>query len=218
MPTLIETLIDQFGDDAIRALSKRLGAGNSATSSALESAIPVIISALARNTEKKNGAEALSKAIERDHDGSILDDLPAYLGVQQKRSRATRISDIGDAVQRRDDGKGILGHIFGNNLDNVEDLITQVSGLDMKTASALLERVAPVVMGMLGRKKREENMNADDLSDFLKKESDAGARRSPSGVKRILNNFLDADKDGDIMDDVAGMAMKFLGSYFTRRR
>ena len=218
MPTLIETLIDQFGDDGITILSKQLGADGSATSSALESAIPVIISALARNTEKEKGAEALTKAIERDHEGSILDDLTGYLGVQQQRSRATEISNIGDAAVRRDNGSGILGHIFGNNLDNVEDLITQVSGLDMKSASALLQKIAPVVMGMVGRKKREENLDADGLSDFLKRESEAGAQRAPSGVKRILNSFLDADKDGDIMDDVAGMAMKFLGSYFTRRR
>ncbi|MGB1206337.1 MAG: DUF937 domain-containing protein [Chitinophagales bacterium] len=217
MSTLIETLIDQFGDDAIRILSRQLGAEGSATSSALESAIPVIISALARNTEKEKGAEALNSAIERDHDGSILDDLPGYLSVQQQRGGATKISNIADAA-RRDNGSGILGHIFGNNLDNVEDLITQVSGLDMKSAGALLQKIAPVVMGMVGRKKREENLDADGLSDFLKKESEAGAKKAPSGVKRILNNFLDADKDGDIMDDVADMAMKFLGSYFTRRR
>ena len=56
----------------------------------------MLVGALARNAQDPSKAGALSNALSRDHDGSVLDDVAGYLG-------------RGDDA----DGDGILGHVLG---------------------------------------------------------------------------------------------------------
>lgn len=216
MSTFIDSLVNQFGGQALEILSKRLGADSNQTQSALQSAIPVIISALTRNSERENGASSLRTALEKDHDGSILDDITGYLTNAQKEELQGRRGGA-KVVSRRDNGDGILKHIFGENRSGVESLISGVSGLNAKSAGGLLATLAPVVMGMLGKEQRKNQFDDGGLTDFLRQTQKDAAKRPSSGMNQILNSFLDQDGDGDIKDDVAGMAMKFIGNFFTKR-
>jgi len=58
----------------------------------------MILGALNRNTSSASGAEALVGALQRDHDGSILNDLSQAL----------------TAPETMDDGTAILGHVMGD--------------------------------------------------------------------------------------------------------
>ena len=85
-------------------------------------------------------------ALDRDHDGSILDDLGGFLG---------------DYLSGR--GAGILSHIFGDQEGAVERGVSQASGLDLSKVGPLLMILAPIVMGALGRARREEGIGAGEL-------------------------------------------------------
>jgi hypothetical protein len=43
-------------------------------------AIPILVSALNRNASSPTGRQSLENAINRDHDGGILDNIGGYLG------------------------------------------------------------------------------------------------------------------------------------------
>lgn len=187
-----ELLNQQLGGGAIQQISQQIGADEEATSNAVSAALPMLLGGLARNAQSPEGASSLLGALDRDHDGSVLDDVVGFLG-----------QGGGGA------GEGILGHVFGSNRQNVEAGISQASGLDLSQVARLLPLLAPLVMGVLGRTQRQEGLDAGSLAGILGQESRQAEASSP--LMGILSQVLDSNRDGSVMDDVAGMLGGLLG-------
>ncbi len=197
MSSLLEMLAGQLGGDTTTQISRQLGSDQAATGKAISAALPVLMGALARNASQKQGAESLAGALARDHDGSILDNLSGFL---QKPDTGT--------------GEGILGHVLGSKRAAVEQQLGQQTGLDAGSIGKLLPILAPIVMGALGRAKRQSNLDTGGLSSML-----AGERKQAESAGSLggLAALLDADRDGDITDDVAKAGMGLLGKLLRRR-
>jgi hypothetical protein len=101
----------------------------------LAGAMPAIVAGLTRNTRSRAAAAGLPDALDRNHDGSVLDDVMGYLGGGGNLA----------------DGAGILGHVLGGRQTTVERAISASSGVDMASVSKILAMVAPLLMGALGR-------------------------------------------------------------------
>lgn len=202
MFSLEDLLGQQKGNQAVEQISQNLGANPSVVNSAIQMALPVILSGLARNAQNPQEAESLNNALERDHSGGLLDNLMDYLGGGLPAPQETT---------RQTNGNGILDHIFGGNQTQVAKEVSQNTGLDMGQVAQLLITLAPIVMGYLGQKKRQENFGANDLSDWLGGQQQE-IQQSPQGS--LINSMLDRDRDGSVMDDLASMAF----NYMTNRR
>lgn len=190
---LTEMLTQQLAGGAISQISSKIGADEGTTSAAIAIAVPLLISALARNSSTPAGAEALNQAVAKDHDGSILDNLSSFLGNTQSAN-----------------GAGILGHVFGNRRTDVENGLAQSTGLDPGGAGALLETVAPLVMGALGKTQQQQGLDAGSLSDFLGNQRQQAQASAPD-MMGMLGNLLDSNKDGSVVDDVGRLAGKLFG-------
>ena len=203
MSGILDILTQQLGGDAIRQMSRQLGADEGTTQSAIAGALPVLIGALSKNAAKPGGAEALRNALENDHDGSILDNLGSILG-----------GSSAGVSSRSLDGAGILGHILGGDRGKVESGLSQATGLDAGSAGQLLAMLAPLVMGALGRTQRQKGLDTGGLADLLNGERRRAKAVAPSGLGGLVGSFLDADGDGDYTDDVAKMGLGMLGKLF----
>ena len=195
---LMGMLMQQLGGDAIGQISKQLGADQGATQKAITAALPMLVGAMSRNASKGQGASALANALDRDHDGGILDNLMGYLG---------------GATATQDDG--ILKHVFGQKRGMVESILGQASGLNAGASGNLLNILAPIVMGALGKTKRSNNLDSGGLASMLD-----GATKQAQQQNPALGGFakmLDSDGDGDIKDDLLGIGMKMLGGLFGKR-
>ncbi len=189
----LEGLLNQVGSgENLSQISRSIGADESATSSAIQAALPMLIGALARNASNPEGAQSLNHALAKDHDGSILGDL---LG-------AVLNADSGP-------GAGILGHVFGNRQSAVEQQVSQQSGLDMATIGKLLITLAPIVMGALGKTRSEQNLDASGVAEVLNHQRQQ-IETQDSGLMGMLTGLLDRDHDGSAIDDIAGMIGGFL--------
>ncbi len=199
MADLLETLTQQLGGTALKQMSSALGANQNTTGTAVAAALPMIVKALSKNASQPSGADALSNALRRDHDGSVLDDLGSL------------ISGGGGAV-----GDGILGHVLGARRGNVEKGLSQSTGLDIGSMGKLLGMLAPVVMGALGRQQRQSNLDSGGLSDLLSRATGDVEMRAPQEMG-ILGKILDSDGDGDIeIDDIAKAGFGVLGKLLSR--
>jgi hypothetical protein len=159
-------------------------------------------SAAWRNASQGNGAESLLGALERDHDGSLLDNLGALL--QGSGGKAT-------------DGAGILKHVLGSKQRNVESALAKSNGIDMASAAKLLATVAPLVMSALARETQQKGMDAGQLSRYLGQERNDLARKAPQGMS-LLDSILDTDGDGDVdITDMAKHGTGLLGKLFKQR-
>ena len=133
----------------------------------------MIVAALARNASDPAGADALNGALERDHDGSLLEDLGGFLG-------GGASSSIGGAI---------LGHVFGGQRGSVESSLGRSTGLDGASIAKLLAMLAPIVMAALAKKRGQEGLDSGGLTDLLGGERD---RMQEAVSRRVRRDHRDA--------------------------
>ena len=204
MNSILDAVRQQIGPDAIRQISGAIGADPSATSNAVSLALPTLLGGLSRNAAQPQGAAALDNALNA-HDGSILDDLGGLLG---GGGGNTGGGGIGGGI-----GGAILGHIFGNRRGPVEEGVGRSSGLDAAQVAQLMAMLAPIVMGVLGKMKRTQGLDANSLPDVLQQSRAQGEQETPG-----LGGLLDANNDGSVADDLLRMGGSALGGLFGNKR
>ena len=192
MSGILDLLNSDLGKTIISGVSQNSGQPQDKTSSLLTMALPVLMQAMKRNASTQEGAQGLLGALDNKHDGSILDNIGDLFkgGVNS------------DVVT---DGGKILGHVLGGRQQNVERELSSRSGIDAGSVANILKVAAPILMGVLGKQKREQNVsNAGDLGGLL-----GGLLKgnSPQQEQSFLESILDADGDGSVIDDVAGMVL-----------
>lgn len=141
-------------------LAQQFGISEEKLSQIISSGIPIIIAGLAKNAGTSGGAGSLGDALRKDHDGSIFDKFP-------------------DLAQHPQSGNGgsILDHIFGGsktnqpsgsgNVSAIEDALAKGIGVNPQIVKQVMEYLAPVVMGGVGKQQDTDQMNDDKLSEVL---------------------------------------------------
>ncbi|MFH6603735.1 DUF937 domain-containing protein [Maribacter algicola] len=192
MSGLLDLLNSPMGKQLISGVAGQTGQPENKTADVLSMAMPLILGAMKKNVAEPQGAQGLMSALSSNkHDGSILDNLGGLFG--------GGVDD--DVVQ---DGAGILGHVFGNKQPQVENALSQKSGIDAGSIANILKIAAPIVMGYLGRQKAQSNVSdANGLNSLLG--SMLGGQ--PQQNQSLIMSLIDADGDGSVLDDVAGMVM-----------
>ncbi|MEM1043303.1 MAG: DUF937 domain-containing protein [Bacteroidota bacterium] len=201
MAGILDILGPALSGGTLQQLSSAVGTDDQTTQRAAMAALPVILGAMNRNTNDPQQAQSLASALERDHDGGILDNLGGFLG---GLTGAGAPSDAAGVNARAANGTGILGHIFGNQLSQVQQGVGKATGLDSGQVMKMMVALAPMVMGYLGRQKRQQNLNAGGLSDLLGREASNARSAAPNDLMGMLGGLLDRDGDGSPIDDVLG--------------
>ena len=148
-----------------------------------------------KNTGTEEGAKSLNQALETKHDGSVLNNLEGYL----------KNPDLKD-------GAGILNHLFGAQTSNVAQAVSASSGLSQEGSVKMLQMMAPLVLGVLGQQKKENNLDAKGVGNLTSMfASNLTSNKNVSGIMGTVTNMLDSNKDGNVVDDLLGLAGKFLG-------
>ncbi|MFZ4985997.1 MAG: DUF937 domain-containing protein [Blastocatellia bacterium] len=189
-------LQNALSEGTIGQISQAIGADQQTTGNAIQTALPALLNGLAANSQSEQGAASLLGALDRDHDGSVLDDV---------------VSLVGGMAQGQGGGSSIIGHILGGQSGQVAQAISQSSGLDVSKVEPLLSILGPLVMGALGRARQQSGFGTGDLVGLL-----SGVTGQMGGAGNLLgmaSQLLDRDGDGSAVDDVAGM----LGNLFGRK-
>lgn len=192
MSGLMSLLNSELGNQIVGNLSQTTGVDQNKTADVMGMAMPLIMGALKKNAQSPEGAQGIMNALSNKHDGSVLNKLESLLGGGELD---------GDLLQ---DGAGILGHVFGGNQPQVENALSQQSGLDVGTISQMLKVAAPIALGVLGREARNHSISgSSDLNALLG--SMLGGQ--PAQNKNLITSLIDQDGDGSVLDDVADMVM-----------
>lgn len=194
---LLGSLMQQLGGGGVNEIARSVGLDSSDVGNVLAGAVPAMMAGLTRNAGSSGGAEGLLGALDRDHDGSILDDVMGYLGGGGNLAG----------------GAGILGHVLGGRQANVESAVSKSSGVDLASVGKIMAMVAPLIMGALGKAKRQQGFDASGLASALGQQERAARQVSPSAVD-MFTRMLDSDGDGDPMDDIVKLGSGLLGGLF----
>jgi hypothetical protein len=195
MASIMNAILGQFDSDTLGELSNQLGTNQQTTGNAIAAAVPLLLSALSRNAGDTGGRDSLFNALSSDHDGGLLDNLMGFLGGGQQS-----------------DGEGILGHVFGGSQNGVVNALSQATGMNASSMGKLLITLAPIVMGFLGRTRKQQAMGPSGLAGLLGGETEYAQQAAP-GLMSTISRFLDSNGNGSAVDELAGM----LGGMLTRR-
>ncbi|MEP3209842.1 MAG: DUF937 domain-containing protein [Maribacter sp.] len=191
MSGLLDLLNSPMGKQLISGVAGQTGQPESQTGDVLSMAMPLLLGAMKKNVATPQGAQGLMSALSNKHDGSILNDLGGLFG-----------GGVDEAVTN--DGAGILGHLFGGSQSNVQNALSQKSGMDAGAIANILKIAAPIVMGFIGKETRQQNVqDANGMNSLL----GGLLGGQPQQNQSLITTLLDADGDGSILDDVAGMVM-----------
>lgn len=199
MFSLEDLLGQQAGNEAVGQISANLGAEKSTVNSAIQMALPVILSGLAKNVQSPQGAQNLDSALANDHTGGLLGNLTSFL---------TGGVPAPEQASRETNGAGILGHILGGSQATATQEISKNTGLNTGQAANLLITLAPIVMSYLGKQKQQNNLDAGGISDLITgKQQEMKSSGNP--MLDMASKWLDKDGDGSAMDDLAAMAANY---------
>ncbi|SHJ10069.1 DUF937 domain-containing protein [Algibacter luteus] len=192
MSGILDLLNSDLGKTLINGVSSQTKQPQNKTQDVLTMALPVLMQAMRRNASTPQGAEGLLSALNSKHDGSILDNLGGLFsgGVDQNVMS---------------DGEKILGHVLGNKQRNVQNTLGAKAGMDADSVAQILKVAAPILMGVLGKQTRQNNVSSPNAIDGLLGGLLKG--NSPQQEQSFLESILDADGDGSVIDDVAGMVL-----------
>ena len=191
MAGLLDLLNSPMGQQLISGVAGQTNQPEDKTANVLSMAMPLILGAMKKNVSTPEGAQGLMSALSSNHSGGILDNIGGLFG-----------GGVDDSVIS--DGAGILGHVFGNKQPQVENALSQKSGLDAGTVAQILKIAAPIVMGYLGKQTAQSNVSDGSGMNALLGSMLGG---QPQENQNLITTLLDADGDGSILDDVAGMVM-----------
>ncbi len=192
MSGILDLLQSDMGKTIISGIANQTNTDADKASSVLSMGMPVMMKAMQRNANSSSGAAGLLSALSGKHDGSILDNIGGLLSGSSSNALGA-------------DGSKILGHVLGSKQSGVAQVIAQKVGIDSGSVMQILQLAAPILMGFLGKQKNSQNIsNASDVSGLL---GGLLSQNSKQNEQSFLEQVLDADGDGSMVDDVAGMLL-----------
>ncbi|KQC33792.1 hypothetical protein AAU57_10975 [Nonlabens sp. YIK11] len=193
MASILDLLQTEMGQTLIQGAAQKTNTSPDKTANVLSQAMPLILGAMQRNAKTPEGAASLSNALsDSRHNGGVLDMLGGLFG-----------DGPGSPDDLEQDGAGILKHVLGGKQPQVESAISSSSGVDMQSVGQIIKIAAPIIMGLLGKQKQEQQISQNGIGDLL----GSVLGQSGSHDQSFLTTILDADGDGSIIDDVAGMVL-----------
>lgn len=193
--SLLDLLTGNSSSQVAEQAENKFGISKNQIIALLAVAAPLVISYLRNKSQDAKEAEALNNALDKDHDGSIL-------------------NDPSQAINRQAEGNSILDHIFGGNKVAVENQLSQNTGISMDKIGPVLAMLAPVIMGYIGQQKQQNNVNAGGLGDLLGGILGGAQNQAQAQQSNPLNDILgsvlgggQSQSSGNPLNDILGSVL-----------
>ncbi len=204
---LLDMIMQAGGGQAPKTIGQQLGLDQNQSQQAIAALLPAISSALKMNTQKPEGLQALLGALQKSQNDRYLDN-------PEELARPEAI----------DNGNKILGHLFGSKDVSraVAGEAAKRTGIGADVLKKMLPLVASMAMGSLTKQTRQPDMQSqlgNVMAGLSGQQSGGllgallgGGRRQQRRVQQkglgLIGRMLDADGDGNTMDDILQMAMR----------
>ena len=192
---LLKMLQDQMGSTVVEQASKFLGESGANTTSGINALLPSLLGGLIGKGSTESGASGILDMITKgNHDGGIMDSIGSVFGGGSSTSNMMNAGSL------------LTSALFGGSkLGSVLDIVTKVTGMRRSSSSSLMNLLAPVVMGMIGKQVKSGGLNASGLMNMLMGQKDHVASALPAGMGSILGF---ADMKNTVTENVSGAAAR----------
>jgi hypothetical protein len=176
--------------DNLSLVSKTVGGDEKGVQSALGMGLPMIVGSLANTASKPGGADMITSMMGQMGGSNPMDNLGSFLGSPAAAG-----------------GSGMVGSLFGSQMDPVQNAISQKTGLPPAVVGKVLAIATPLVLGYVGKMFAGQKMDQKGLASLLGEQSKMAMQSSPE-VANMAKQLVGAQQD---TAGVTGVFKKFLG-------
>ncbi len=186
----ITLITKNFSEETLQSVAKAAGIDAPTATKAFGVIAPMIMSKMSENASS-GGVDALNNALDA-HDGSIF-------------------SNLGDLANTFGDGEKILGHVFGTATADATTQVAAQTGIDSAQVQKVMALLAPLILGALGKAKKEGGMDASSLTETL------GGLATLFGSNKNLAEAVGALMGGKNTQGGMGDMLSMLGGLFGKK-
>ncbi len=180
--SILNLILNAAGGKVMEQVAQNFGLSKEQTTTAASSMIPALVKSFGKTMGSGQGMLQILEMMGNAKNEKFADDPESFEEEEMKNT-----------------GNNILGVLFGNNKDvsrNVAAHASKESGIDASILKKMLPVLATVALGTFSKKAKAENV----MEGFAKNDSNSMS---------WISGMIDQDGDGQIWDDVLGMAKKF---------
>ncbi len=181
MAGLIDMIINNPA--IVKTISKQVGINLDDAGSIIGKLAPILMGGAKSNLESDKNSGGLLKHLESSNYAEMFDKPEESIG----------------RGNYKDMGNDILAELTGSK-ENSREVARHVeveTGVSSSIIKSILPMLAPMIIGALTKK------TAPVVNEF-------NQQKRSSGLDSILSSLIDQDNDGSMIDDVMGMAAKFI--------
>ncbi|RNC71323.1 MAG: DUF937 domain-containing protein [Desulfuromonadales bacterium] len=172
---IIEQLTREFSGDMIGKIGQALGEGAPMVQKALPAALSALVGAVAAKGASTSGASQILDLV-----GS------SGFGAHTISGMSASLAG-GDATKNlMERGNSLVGSLLGDKAGGITDWLASLSGMGKSSSLSLLGLLAPLVMGMIGKRVKEDNLNAAGLMGLLSGQAPFLQNAAPAGLAGLL--------------------------------
>lgn len=188
--SFLESLVTQFGGEAVGSVAQSLGIPKDTAKSLFNSAAPAVMAALAGKAAAPGGASGLMDMFGKFT--SSGGDIGSMVG--------SLLNDPNAAKMGSDLTKGL----FGDSLGSITNGLATQTGLNADQVGKAMAVAAPAVMGSVANEVKSKGMDAAGVTSFLNSEVKSLVDTQPDLMKS-LGGMLGGDT-GKMLAGLAGAA------------
>ncbi|MFT4734185.1 MAG: OOP family OmpA-OmpF porin, partial [Arcticibacterium sp.] len=156
---IINSLKSRIGEAEEEKICQFLGESIESVDKSFDLILNAMLGGLKEIAQRNGDASAVLKVInDGGHSGDLTDNLLGLFGNSNKMKLLITI------------GNNINSHFFGNNIVKVINKITSLGGISKTSAVSLFSLAAPLVLGVMGKNIKIENLDKDQFSLRLQNE------------------------------------------------
>lgn len=166
--------------------------------------LPLILQGMNRNNQSQQGLESFNQALNQ----------------HQERNNFGSLNQLAQNVNTQE-GDKILGHVFSNEKEEVNNSLANRLGVNPDTVKKTLAILAPIAIKYLADRKREQNLDSQGVqreTEKLTRETAMQARdynqNQSSGAGGLLGNLLSGLTDSSNSQKNAGGLLGSLTDLF----
>ncbi len=171
----IDAVTSHFTPDVVRKASSLVGESEASTRSTLTAAVPSVLHGMVNLASTQEGGSALINLIRDGGYGAAAESVGSLFG----GGKATN--------NMMSAGTQLLGKFFGNNTSSVANAVAQAGGVKPSSATKLMSLVAPLTLGVLGKRAAIQGTGLSGISSELLEHKSEIAAATPSGISKILS-------------------------------
>ncbi|HEV7388195.1 MAG TPA: DUF937 domain-containing protein [Gemmatimonadaceae bacterium] len=180
MSGIFDIVQQQLRSGAVQQIAERAGIDPAVAQQAVAAAVPIILGGMAQHATDPANAEVIhAEADKYSTNAGAIGNLPNVLA---------------------DDGQsgGLLGKILGRSHEVVQDGVANAAGIDKAQAAKVIGVLAPLVLGAIALKKRQDGLAPQEVSGSLQQAHQASKTQAQQQSPRL--GGIVGSVMGDIMN------------------